>query len=162
MCARGWLVCGLCGRFDAIRLFDGQSVFQSATNPMAASLCGTLTSALPDPYVLGPSMVAQFVTDSAGTGLGFLGQYEAVTPSTCTRVTAVSESDGTFGVFSSRPAGSTLTSALVPAYAQGANCSWLVQVLQPSNVVRCVRRCEEVWGRQDVQVAWMCVPTSRC
>jgi hypothetical protein len=122
-------------RFDAIRILEGTSVFQSGRNPLVASLCGTLTpSSLPDPYVLGTSVVIQFVTDSAGTALGFLGQFEAVTPASCTGTVSVSPADGAFGLFAARPSGSTLSSTLVPAYVQGAACAWVVAVPQPDNL----------------------------
>jgi hypothetical protein len=80
----------------------------------------------------------QFVTDSAGTALGFVAQVEAVRPARCPQAANVtvggpSTVPGPFGVFAPVPPGSTLDLDLVPAYAQGQACSWAVHVERPSH-----------------------------
>jgi hypothetical protein len=152
---------GLDCSFDAIRILDGVSTFRSMTNPLVASLCGNLNNALPEPFVLGPSVVIQFVTDSAGTALGFLGQFEAVVPSTCATgaPTAVARlgGQGAFGVYSDAPVDSTLPPGPVPAYVQGTTCTWVVTVDQPLGLPRYAMLG---WGASSWWCACMLVCTA--
>ncbi len=101
-------------------------------------LCGVVvlspTHRLPGSACCHYCVREQFVTDSAGTALGFIAHYEAVTPASCAASTTATADGTLFGVYAPRPANSTLPMSLVPVYEQSAQCLWLMQFNRPAGV----------------------------